>query len=98
MYEINGNIYELRYNIKSMEKLEESVKTPIIDILRMVPSINLLRLMIASGLHSENGAVSQKRGMDLAEELIMEKGLQPIHTDVVNKIYEDCGFLFQESM
>lgn len=99
MFELkNGRMYELRYDFKSVEKLESATGKSTIQLIQTIPPISILKQMMSVALFDENGnRVSVKRGTEVAEELIKEKGVLECFNNIVERIFEDCAFLFQNA-
>lgn len=99
MFEVNGKMYELKYNIKTLEKLEATTGKGVMANLSQsggILSITDLKIYFALALFNEDGnRVGQKQGLDIAEELIMSEGYAKINEAVVVTLDRDCPFLFQ---
>lgn len=98
MFEIEGRIYELRYDMKTVEQLENATGISIVDMIQSVPTLTRLKMMIGMALWNEHGnKVSSKTGSEMAEKFIQERGLLECFRECVNKISEDCAFLFRNA-
>jgi hypothetical protein len=96
MFELGNEIYELRYNLKTIETLENTTGKPIVDLIREVPPVSRIKVMLGIALYNSSGnQVSAQRGGELAEEILQKYGLLESFNQSVGKIVEDCGFLFQ---
>lgn len=98
MFEIEGRIYELRYDMKTIEQIENTLGTSIINLVRSIPSLYGLKTLIGMALYNEHGnKVSSKRGIEVAESLIQQNGLGECFNECIKKIDEDCAFLFRNA-
>lgn len=98
MFELDGRIYELRYDIKSIEMIEASTGQSIVNLMNGVPTLNNLKTMIGCALfNDDNNKVSVKQGVEIAEKLITTVGMLKCFTASIEKIAEDCGFLFLDA-
>mgnify|MGYP006925862660 FL=1 len=99
MFEANGKRYELKYNIKRIEMIENAMGMPSMPELyknRGMLSILSLKAYIAYALKEEDGDtfVKPKEGMEMADKLIEESGYLAVNEVVVKAIQRDCPFLF----
>lgn len=91
-----GRIFELRYDMKSVEMIERATATSIVDLIRNVPSIFTLKQMLGFALYNEEGnKISSQTAIEIAEKIIVENGITECFTKAITKILEDCSFLFQ---
>lgn len=99
MFEINGVIHELKYNIKTIERIEVALGKSIIALLSEsggMLSMGHLKLCFAMALFNEDGnRVGQVQGLEIAEKLIITEGYRKVNEAVVVAIDRDCPFLFQ---
>ena len=98
MFELESGIYELRYTMKNVELIEAAAGTSIINLIQGVPPLAALKSMLGFALYNEDGnKVSSKRGVELATEVIEKYGMLGAFTQTIERISEDCGFLFREA-
>lgn len=99
MFEANGKKYELKFNLKRIEMIENAMGMPSMPELfknRGMLSISSLKAYIAYALKEEDGDtfVKPKEGMEMADKLIEESGYLAVNEVVVTAIQRDCPFLF----
>ena len=106
LFEVDGEPYTLRYNIKKMEQVESILGVSLISQMQqgtgMLP-ISTLRALFTVGLthtadKSDLGAykkVTGKKATDLFDTLIHQNGYMDITQIVIGKFQEDMGFLFR---
>lgn len=100
MIEINGKKYVLKYNLKRVEMIENTVSMPIMAELanhKGMLSITALKTYFGYGL-KEDGSdafVAPKIGMEIAEKLIESEGYVKVNGLVIEAIERDCPFFFQ---
>lgn len=99
MFELkNGRMYEVRYDFKSIENLESATGKSTIQLIQNIPPIPVLKQIMSVALFDEHGnRVSIKRGAEVAEEFIKEKGVLACYNLITERIFEDCAFLFQNA-
>lgn len=99
MFEINGAMHELKYNIKTIEKIETTIGKSIMALLSEnggMLSISNLKICFALALFNEDEKrVGQVQGLSIAEKLIETEGYSRVNEAVVVAIDRDCPFLFQ---
>lgn len=99
MFEVNGKIYELKYNMKTIEQIEQVTGKSLGATIREVEgllSISNLKIYFALALYNEDGnRVGHKQGVDIAEKLIQSEGYMKLNESVIVAIDRDCPFLFQ---
>lgn len=100
MLEFNEKQYELKYNLKRIEMIENSTGTPMMAELRNnggMLSISHLKTYVAMAL-KEQGAdvfVKTKAGMEIAEALIENAGYVEVNGAVLEALERDCPFFFR---
>lgn len=100
MFVIDKKNYELKYNMKRVELIENAVGMPTMaDIAahRGMLSLSTLKAYIAYGLKEEGSDVfvKPKEGLEMAEKLIESMGYQPVDAEVIEALHRDCPFFFQ---
>lgn len=99
-FEVDGVIYELRFNfqkIKTIEKMTgksinaEAIRNDGVLSLQMMETLFSLGLVESKGLK----VVPQKRAIEMFEPFIEENGALTVNDMIVTKLQEDAGFLFQ---
>lgn len=94
-YTINSREYYLRYDIEAVSNIERSTGRPVVELIQAVPTIDTLRVYLASGMFNEdNNKLSVTSGKDIALEIIKQKGIAVAFGDFVEQLLEDCAFLF----
>ena len=95
-FEYDGNIYDIRFDIKSLTRYEEvkgSVMAKFATNAGMLP-IPVLRDLISVGLfNAEGNKVGQKQAADIAMEHLQEAGLLKVSNEVAEALERDCPFL-----
>ncbi|KIO62138.1 hypothetical protein B4065_3358 [Caldibacillus thermoamylovorans] len=100
MFEVDGVVYALKFNMKKLKTVEAVTKTSVIgEISRNngVLSLNLLEQLFSFGLVEEktNEPVKQKKALEMFEKVIENNGLLTVNLAVVEKLQEDLGFMFR---
>lgn len=100
MFDINGKNYVLKYNLKRVEMIENSVSMPTMAELqahRGMLSLTSLKTYFAYGLKEEGADtfVKPKEGMAMAEALIESEGYITVNGAVLEALERDCPFFFQ---
>lgn len=99
MFEIDGKLYELKYNIRVIEQIESVTKQGIVAAIRQtegVLSVTNLKVYFGFALHNDEGnKVSPEQGMKLAVDLMESEGFMKVNQAVITAIDRDCPFLFQ---
>lgn len=102
MFELDKKTYELKYNLKRIEMIEEATQMPTLAELRRTNGmlgITSLKTYIAFGLKEEGEEVfvKPKIGMEIAEKLIKQDGYAEVNAAVIEAIERDCPFFFQSA-
>lgn len=101
MIEYGEKQYELKYNLKRVEMIENTTGMPTLAEMqknRGILSITNLKTYFAFGL-KETGSdsfVKPKKGMEIAEALIQSEGYVSVNGVVLEALERDCPFFFQE--
>lgn len=99
MFEFDGKEYELKYNLKRVEMIEDVTGAPTLRVIsRNGMLLSQLKAYIGMGIvdtDNEEEMVSRKKGFDLAEKIIQTKGVVWANVEVINALRRDCGFFFQ---
>lgn len=93
-----GEKFELRYSIKRVELIEESLKTSILaPFMGGVPTIKQLKIIIGYALKKEgaDAYLLPTKGMECAAEYISEAGIIEAITQAEAAIERDCPFLLK---
>lgn len=101
MFEINGKTYVLKYNLKRVELIENTVGMPMMAEIashRGMLGITALKSYFAYGLKEEgaDSFVAPKIGMKMAESLIESEGYVKMNGAVMEVLQRDCPFFFRE--
>ncbi len=98
--ELNDKAYELKYNARVIENIENVTGKPLVATLahtQGMMSISDLRQYLAYALYTTEGSkVSPKQGMEIFDILLTEKGYVFVTQLVVVTVQRDCPFFFQE--
>lgn len=100
MFEINGETYVLKYNLKRVELIENAVGMPTMAELnehKGLFGLSALKTYFAYGLKKEGAEVfvPPKKGMEMAEALIEKEGYIAVNGAVLEALERDCPFFFQ---
>lgn len=95
MIEIDGKNYELKYNLKRVEMIENATGTP---VMAAMLSLTALKTYFAYGLKEEgaDAFVPTKTGLAMAEALIQNEGYLKVSGEVLEALERDCPFFFRE--
>ena len=102
MFDINGKTYVLKYNLKRVELIENTVGMPMMAEIashRGMLGITALKSYFAYGL-KEDGSdafVAPKVGMKMADDLIENEGYIKVNGAVLEALQSDCPFFFQDA-
>lgn len=100
MFEIEGQSYDLKYNLKRAEIIESVIGKPIMGSMTATKgmlSIQEIKVYFAYGL-KEIGSdvfVPVKKGMEFAEALIESEGYAAVNSVILEALQRDCPFFFQ---
>lgn len=99
MFEVNGKVYKLKYNMKTIEQIEQITNKSLVATLRETEgllSISNLKIYFGLALYNEDEKrVAQTQGVEIAEALIQNEGYTKVNEAVIVAIDRDCPFLFQ---
>lgn len=100
MFEVDGDVLELRFNMQKIKNLENMYKVSIMAELshgKGILSFHLMEGLFTVGLYNvtQEMAVKGKKAQEIFEALLKEQGFGNINAAIVNKLQEDLGFLFQ---
>ena len=100
MFEVDGVVYTLKYNIQKLKTIETAAKTSVIGEIAKnqgVLSIQLLELLFSFGLVEEktNKAVPQKEAAEMFEKVVEANGMLTLNGVIVDKLQQDLGFMFR---
>lgn len=102
MFEIDQKTYTLKYNLKRVELIENTVGMPMMAEIashKGMLGITALKSYFAYGLKEEGADVyvSPKAGMSMAEKLIETEGYIKVNGAVMEALEKDCPFFFQDA-
>lgn len=100
MIEFDGKRYELEYNLKRVELMENATNTSLMSAMsagKGMLSISILKAYCAYGLREEGADdfINPSMGIDIAEALIENEGYPLVYSETVGAIERDCPFFFQ---
>jgi len=100
MFEVDGEVLELRFNMQKIKTIETTYKVSIMAELgnnNGLLSFHLLEGLFTVGLYNQTQqqAVNGKKAQDIFQALIEKEGYGNINAAVVTKLQEDLGFLFR---
>lgn len=101
MFEINGKNYDLKYNMKRIEMIENATGMPTMAEMQKnmgMLGISQLKTYFAFGLKEQGSDVfvKPKEGMEMAEALIEKAGYITVNGAVLECLERDCPFFFLE--
>ena len=102
MFEYDGKNFVLKYNVNRVELIEDQTDLPsLVQIQRTSGMFKLrdLKIYFAYGLKEEGADVfySIKKGLEICEKLIEEKGYPYVASLVLENLQRDCPFFFQDA-
>ena len=102
MFEIGKKTYVLKYNMKRVELIENTVGMPMMAELgthRGMLGLTSLKMYFAYGLKEEGSDtfVKPKKGMEMAEALIENEGYMKVNGAVLEALERDCPFFFLDA-
>ena len=99
MFEIDGKMYELKYNIKTIEQIEAVTGDGIVSAIRKndgILSVTNLKAYFGFALYNADGnRVSPQQGVEMAVSVMENEGFIKANQMVVTAIDRDCPFLFK---
>lgn len=99
MFEIGDKIYELKYSMKRLEMIEKVIKKSVMATLVETGGmlgIGDCKIFLAYGLYGEDEKyIPIKQGLEASEKLI-EDDYNMVIMAILEKLQEDCPFLFPE--
>ena len=100
MFEIDGKTYELKYNLKRIEMIENATGSPTMAEMQKnkgMLGISQLKTYVAFGLKEQcaDTLVDVKKGMKMAEALLENEGYIAVNGAVLTALERDCPFFFQ---
>jgi hypothetical protein len=100
MFEVNGNVYTLKYNTKKLKTIEMVTKTSILGEVTKnngIMPIATLEALFSLALveESANQVVKQKEAVEMFEKVVEENGLISVNMAIVEKLQDDMGFMFR---
>lgn len=100
MLEVNGKTYELEYNMKRIELIEQATGMPTMAELQRTKGmfgLSQLKTYFGYGLKEAGTSafVAPKKGMEICEGIMEEKGYAFVAGKVLEAIERDCPFFFQ---
>lgn len=98
MFEFAGRQYELKYNLKRVEMIEDATGVPTLaNMQRTGMRISQLKVYLGYGLKEagSDAFVAPKKALDLAEQMIEEMGFANATSLVIEALQRDCPFFFR---
>jgi len=100
MFEVDGVIYTLKYNLQKLKTVETVAGASILGEIAKhngVLPLNLLEQLLSFGLVEEktNNAVPQKQAIEMFEKVAEKNGFLTVNMVVVEKLQADLGFMFR---
>lgn len=99
-FEVEGVIYELRFNMKKIKTIETVTKKSVsAEVIQNngVLSLAMMEALFSFGLVESKGlvVVPQKRAIKMFESFIEENGALTANNFIIDKLQSDAGFLFR---
>ncbi len=99
MFEIDGKSYDLKYNMKTIEQIENATGKSLVATIKETEgllSIAMVKIYFGMALFNEDGKkMAQQQGFEIAEALMLEEGYSKVAEAIIVAIDRDCPFLFQ---
>ena len=98
MFEFEEKQYELKYNLKRVEMIEDVTGVPTLATMqRTGMRISHLKVYLGYGLKEagSDAFVAPKKALDLAEQMIEEMGFASATSLVIETLQRDCPFFFR---
>lgn len=100
MFTVKDREYYIKYNIRTLEKIENILDNSMMSKLASnsgMLSIPDLKIIIGNAIFNDEGhKISPQQGMDMVMGLIEENGYLAINKLVADTLQKDLPFLFQE--
>ncbi len=99
-FEVDGVIYELRYNLQKIKTIEsvtrKSLSAEVVNN-NGILSLQTMEALFSFGIVESKDlkAVAQKTGVRMFERFINENGAITANTYIIEKLQSDAGFLFR---
>lgn len=99
-FDVDGVIYELRYNTQKIKTIELVTKKSIsAEVVQNngVLSLQMMEALFSFGLVQSKDlkAVKQKKAAEMFEPFIQENGALTVNNFIIEKLQKDAGFLFR---
>ncbi|QBX91074.1 hypothetical protein PHGAL3_0035 [Phage Altai3] len=100
MFEVDGDVLELRFNLQKIKNLENLYKISLMSELSQskgILSFHLMEGLFSVGLYNatQEQPVRGKKAQEIFEKLLEEHGYGDLNAVIVSKLQEDLGFLFR---
>lgn len=100
MFEVDGDVLELRFNLQKIKNLENLYKISLMSELARnngILSFHLMEGLFSVGLYNvtQEQPVRGKKAQEIFEKLLEEHGYGDLNAVIVSKLQEDLGFLFR---
>ena len=100
MFEVDGVVYTLKYNLQKLKTVETVAGASILGEIAKnngVLPLNLLEQLFSFGLVEEktNKAVPQKQAIEMFEKVVEKNGFLTVNMMIVEKLQADLGFMFR---
>lgn len=99
MFELDGTLYEVKYNMRTLEAIERAMGEGIMAVMMKSEgalSISQLRQLFTQALYKDDGGkVSPVQGNGIFEQILERDGLASVMNTVLERIMDDCAFLFR---
>lgn len=100
MFEVDGDVLELRFNMQKVKNLESMYKVSLMAELshgKGILSFHLMEGLFTVGLYNvtQEQTVKGKKAQEIFQKLLEEHGFGDLNAAIVTKLQEDLGFLFQ---
>lgn len=100
-FNFQDEVYELKYNIGAIEKIEQINGESTLSILAknqgMIPIATLKQYFSNSCYKVGGGKISPKSATKMFDVMVNQLSYLEVNMLVVNKLKEDCGFLFPDN-
>jgi len=100
MFEVDGVIYTLKFNMKKVKAVEAAAKISVIGEVAKnngVLPMQYLELLFSMALVEEktNEAVPQRKAAEMFEKVVEKNGFLSVNNAILEKLQDDMGFMFR---
>lgn len=97
-FTVRGNVYEVKFTKGRIDLYEQRHKPIMASFVSNGGAFSSKELsdLMAYGLCAQGGKyINPRRGLEMAEQLLIHSGYLAVYEAVIEALQRDCGFLFQ---